>query len=166
MNTNGYERPNSARIGKYDYSVQSTFGAMSDGFEFKTTVDESDFPAAGKYLDLWDDTVTVVCSGAVLSYVTGIAVLTEDTADGQPGRFTRRGRAWLPIVATITPAQGDILYWDVSAYNLTDDDDTGANFAAGTVVDGTIRTIATATLGSLPVGRWIEIQFAPVAQNV
>lgn len=73
--------------------------------------------------------------------------------------FRHGFRGNLNILASDTPAVGAPLYWDAGNSRLTTTASTHKK--VGFCMNATLTVVATATLGSLPVGSWVDVYIFP-----
>jgi predicted RecA/RadA family phage recombinase len=165
MNGNGQTRSLAARKGFYDAANQITVSG-GDGNEFNgITVNDTDIPATPRavavYTDFWT-AETVICSGTLQVIGGVIGCLCMDTADGARGTYWYKFQGWFPVKSSDTITDGIKLYWDATNYEFTTT--SGGNTAGAIVKQIDIagswvvtQTIATATTGSLPVGKFVHV---------
>lgn len=165
MNTNGQTRPLNARTGFYDAEKQITWsGGMADEFN-GITVNDTDIPATPRAIATYTDKETgetVICGGTLLVIGVVLGCLCIDTADGARGTYWYKFQGWFPVKTSDTITNGIKLYWDATNYEFTT---TAGGNTAGAIVkqideNGSwivTKTVSTATLGSLPVGKWVHV---------
>lgn len=114
----GFERPNTARKGIFDFN-KMCWSEMGQGCARLTaTVSYSSAASNQKYLDK-DTGDQVVASGTPKVFAAGLGIQEHDALDASEASFIISGHAKLPIKSTDTPAIGDLLYWDDTAKYLT-----------------------------------------------
>jgi len=133
MNAKGLQRPNSAQAGKFNYKNMDKGTDRYPATVWAYAVSYSGAAANQKYLDNNDDTLQVVCGGTPRLCPFGLAILKDDTADGENGSFVGYGTFELPIKESDTPAVGAFLYWDDTNKYLTTTSGGGNSKAAITI---------------------------------
>jgi predicted RecA/RadA family phage recombinase len=169
MNTNGQTRPLAARIGFYDAEKQITKSG-GEAHEFNgITVNDTDIPATPRAIAVYTDQntdETVVCGGTLQVIGAILGCLCIDTEDGDRGTYWTEFQGWFPVKTSDTITNGIKLYWDATNYEFTT---TAGGNTAGAFVkqideNGSwivTKTVSTATLGSLPVGKWVHVAVYP-----
>ena len=85
---------------------------------------------------------TTVAAGEVLEIGEFVAVAKNDIADGEEGVLSVVGTFKVDKTDAVTFTAGQIVYWDVSANEATDTDDTGTNKKMGLAVEAQAGTAA------------------------
>lgn len=163
--TKGYTRPLSAKLGFYSAQRQLTWSGMQGNSFDNVSVANTDIPSTPRafsvYNDFYDATL-VVCGGSIKIIGGRICVLADDTESGGKGMYLTKFSGWFPVKSSDTVNHGTALYWDATNYEFTT---TSSGNTAGAVakyinLDGTdtlTQTITTATLGSLPAGKFVHV---------
>lgn len=165
MNTNGQTRPLAARTGFYSAQKQITWSGGMGNEIGGVTVNDTDIPSTPRAIATYTDYhtgETVVCGGTLLVIGTVLGCLSTDTADGSTGTYWTEFQGWFPVKTSDSVTNGAILYWDATNYEFTT---TSSGNTAGAIAKNFERngsqiltqTITTATLTSLPAGKWVHV---------
>ena len=112
MSISGTKRPFSA---VYHQSIEwQNTGGPGCG-EISATVDKTAFAATTYllYIDQYDQASEIICSGACTTFGGQVAVLLNDTKNGDTGVWAVEFESIkLPMLATDAPTVGTLIYWD------------------------------------------------------
>lgn len=129
------------------------------------TVNDTDIPSTPRAFTTYTDTNGAglcICSGSLQVIGTVLGCLSTDTVDGDTGTYWTEFQGWFPVKTSDTITNGIVLYWDATNYEFTT---TSSGNTAGAIVKQfesggsqiVTQTVTTATLTSLPAGKWVHV---------